>query len=205
MITKEELKQFILAQGLTGKVLCVHASMGSFKQPLEAGVTGLIEILLELGNTILVPSFSYQYALCPPIAVQIPRNGTNYTATEFHSVMTEAYSPDRRHDVSPDMGVFTKVLSQLPGSLRGDHPTNSFCAIGPRAGELISMQSPTDVYAPLRALCEANGSVLLLGTQLESFTLLHLAEQLAGRELFRSWAFNRDSGGILLKRVWKTR
>ena len=80
----------------------------------------------------------------------------------------------------------------MPQRVRGDHPRDSFTAVGPRAQELISGQTPEDVYAPLRALADAGGAVLLMGVGLDKMTLLHLAEQQAGRRLFRRWANGAD-------------
>ena len=61
------------------------------------------------------------------------------------------------------------------------------------AAKLIAGQAPLAVYAPLAALVEASGSVLLIGVKINTMTLLHLAEQEAGRVLFRRWA-NDDAG-----------
>jgi aminoglycoside 3-N-acetyltransferase len=72
--------------------------------------------------------------------------------------------------------------------IRGNHPLCSFAAIGPLAGSIIARQTPIDVFAPLRALAEAGGWVVLIGTGLHSMTLLHAAEELAGRRPFIRWA-----------------
>ena len=63
----------------------------------------------------------------------------------------------------------------------------SFAAIGPRA-DLVTEQRPLDAYAPLRILVARDGFVLLIGVGLERMTLLHLAEERAGRTLCRRWA-----------------
>jgi len=54
-------------------------------------------------------------------------------------------------------------------------------------------QKPLHVWAPLEALVEAGGSVVLMGVGLEQMTFLHLAERDAGRNPFRRWA-NGESG-----------
>ena len=72
--------------------------------------------------------------------------------------------------------------------MRGNHPLDSFTAVGPSATELIAQQAPLDVYAPLRALIKLDDFVVLMGVGLEKLTLLHLAEKEAGRTLFRRWA-----------------
>jgi aminoglycoside 3-N-acetyltransferase len=91
-----------------------------------------------------------------------------------------------------DMGAVPAAIVTMPGRVRGNHPLDSFTAVGPRANELISEQGPLNVYAPLQALAKADGSVVLIGVGLDKMTLLHLAEQKAGRNLFIRWANGRD-------------
>ncbi len=78
------------------------------------------------------------------------------------------------------------------GRARGDHPLCSFAAVGPLGHELISAQAPLDVWAPLRALAGTEGSVVLMGVGLIRLTLLHLAEEMAGRTPFIRWANGPD-------------
>jgi aminoglycoside 3-N-acetyltransferase len=102
-------------------------------------------------------------------------------------------------EIDRHLGVFAATVLTHPDHVRGDHPVNSFTAVGPMAQELIREQSPLDVYAPLQALCDSNGSVVLMGVQLESLTLVHLAERKAGRNLFRRWANGRGGEPIMVE------
>ncbi len=86
------------------------------------------------------------------------------------------------------MGLISATVVAWPGHVRGYHPLCSFTAVGPLAPLLISGQKPSDVYAPLKRLAKAKGSIILMGVGLDKMTLLHLAEQRAGRTLFRRWA-----------------
>jgi aminoglycoside 3-N-acetyltransferase len=97
------------------------------------------------------------------------------------------YVPDSM-EIDEDMGVIPATVVKMPERVRGAHPLCSFAAVGPLADELISGQAPLNVFAPLKSLAEADGLVILMGVGLESMTLIHLAEQLAGRNLFRRWA-----------------
>lgn len=45
-----------------------------------------------------------------------------------------------------------------------------------------------NVCAPPKDVAEANGSVILMGVGLGTMTLIHLAERMSGRNLFRRWA-----------------
>lgn len=103
-------------------------------------------------------------------------------------------------DVSVQMGAIPAWVANHPARRRGDHPLNSFAALGPLADVLIGEQSPTNVYAPLDMVAHLKGAVALLGVDLTSMTLLHLAEQRAGRELFVRWA-RLDTGADIPTRV----
>jgi aminoglycoside N3'-acetyltransferase len=94
------------------------------------------------------------------------------------------------------MGAISKALLRRPDRLRGDHPHNSFTALGPKAKNLIEGQAWNDVYAPLRELAKLNGFVVLAGVGLNRMTILHMAETLAGRRLFRRWATGRDGSAV---------
>jgi aminoglycoside 3-N-acetyltransferase len=73
--------------------------------------------------------------------------------------------------------------------VRGNHPLNSFSAIGPLADELIRTQSLLNVYGPLQALYKHPATyMVLIGVDLTKATPIHFAEEKAGRRLFRRWA-----------------
>lgn len=145
----------------------------------------------------MAPTFSAIYAALPPAdpAGRPARNGWDYAAgavPEPHG--TRVFTPGSNL-VNKGMGVIPATLLQRPGRVRGNHPLNSFTALGPLAEELVREQAPLDVYAPLRALAQLNGDVLLMGVGLDKLVLLHLAEAIAGRNLFRRWY--RDAGGTV--------
>jgi aminoglycoside 3-N-acetyltransferase len=96
------------------------------------------------------------------------------------------------NDVERGMGAIPAAVLATPGRARGAHPLNSFAAAGTMAAALVGQQAPLRVYAPLDALIETGGEVVLMGVDLRRLTLLHLAEQRAGRTLFRRWAAGPD-------------
>jgi aminoglycoside 3-N-acetyltransferase len=102
-------------------------------------------------------------------------------------------------EIDEDMGAIPAAVLAMPGRIRGDHPLCSFTAAGPLADELVSGQKPLDVFAPLSALAEADGSVILMGVGLGSMTLIHLAERMAGRNLFRRWANGSDGQPMMVE------
>jgi aminoglycoside 3-N-acetyltransferase len=81
-----------------------------------------------------------------------------------------------------DWSVLTEYLRTTPGACRSSNPEASMAAIGARA-EWLTADHPLDYGfgpgSPLAKLCQAGGEILLLGTPLDTVTLLHYAESLA--------------------------
>jgi aminoglycoside 3-N-acetyltransferase len=83
--------------------------------------------------------------------------------------------------VDPDYGRIPERVRTWPGALRSVHPEASVVAVGPRAAWLTAEHD--DGYGagtPFARLVEAGGQVLMLGAPLETVTLLHHAEAIAG-------------------------
>ncbi len=182
--------------GLAGRPLCVHASLRSFGW-VAGGAPTIVAGLLEAGCTLLVPTFSGDTFAVAPLPRQcLAQNGTSpgYYETLPQTLPGAAriYAPDTPDIDRADMGAIPAAVLAMPGRVRGHHPLCSFAAVGPLADELVASQQPLHVFAPLRALAEAGGSVVLMGVGLTGMTLIHLAEQLAGRNLFRRWANGSD-------------
>jgi aminoglycoside 3-N-acetyltransferase len=190
-VTLADLQHAIRALGLPGQVVCVHSSLRSFGR-VAGGAQALMQAFLDEGCTLLVPTYSYTFAIAPPPALQVPRNGWDYNyhygpRAENGEIYTAATL-----EIDKDMGAIPAAVLHHPAHRRGDHPLNSFSAVGPLAEKLIAGQHGLDVYAPLRALVAASGYVLLMGVALDRMTLLHYAEQVAGRVPFRRWANDRN-------------
>lgn len=189
-VTRRELNLAVNDLSLAGTPIMVHASLRSFAEPVEGGVDGVLDVLLANACTVLTPTFTEShFGVPPPSHMRPARNGVNYTELSNQSVgPTMRIFTVHCGLIDASMGILPTRLLDRPGVLRGHHPLDSFAALGPHAEELVATQSPTDVYAPLRALTELGGSVLLLGVGLNRMTLLHLAEQRAGRRLSVRWA-----------------
>ena len=190
LVTSQDVREAIRVLELTNRPLCVHSSLRSFGW-LEEGATTVINALLCEGCTVMVPSFTDEFEVPPPTNRRLLRNGYDYDAS-VQSPTTDGrwYSPESVA-INPDMGTLPAAIVATPGRLRGDHALNSFCAVGPMAAELIQCQRPLTVYAPLAALAEAGGWVVLMGVGLDRLTLIHYAEQRTGRTLFRRWSCDR--------------
>lgn len=76
-------------------------------------------------------------------------------------------------------GRLPERLRTWPGARRSSHPEASFVALGARAAELVAQQdwsAPYGTDSPLGRLVAADGQVLLLGSPLNTATLVHHIE-----------------------------
>ena len=194
MITRDLVRQALKQAGLCGQTLCIHASMRAFGDGVENGAQGLMDVFLEEGCTVMTPAFSYDYLCNPVMDSQMPlRNAAgNYAWYREHVLTPGIYDVSSKALSLEDMGVFARAVLMHERALRGNHPLNSFAAVGERAKELIAPQTWPNVYAPFEQLCAMDGLVLLMGTTLKNATILHYAEQLAGRTPFVRWAKDKD-------------
>lgn len=191
LVGSSDIQRALQTLGLNGSPICVHSSLRSFGY-VEGGPDTVIDAALAEGCTILVPSFSDAFEISPPPDMRPVRNGWDYAHDYgLPSETDETYSP-ASPVINKTMGSIPRTLLGTEGRVRGNHQINSFAAVGPLAHPLIDDQRPNDVYAPLRALADADGHVVLMGVGLESMTALHLAEQMAGRTLFKRWALDQN-------------
>jgi aminoglycoside N3'-acetyltransferase len=185
-VTIDDIRGAVRELGLSNRPLCVHSSLSSFGHVI-GGVDTVIDGLLEEGCTVLVPAFTSHYVLPPDdLAMRPSRNAWEYNEDHEAPEGGGVYSTDTT-EIERYLGLLPRTLVQREGRVRGRNPLNSFAALGPLAHRLIDDQGPLDVYAPLRALGELDGSVVMMGVGLTSMTLIHLAEKEAGRTLFRRW------------------
>ena len=191
-IIQQDIQRAVQELALSNKPLCVHSSLRSFGW-VEGGAQAIIDGLLAEGCTILVPTFTWWFSTLAPPHRRLLRNAYDYDRAPAEWWEKERLYTPELTESSEDMGAIPRTIAALPGRVRGSHPLVSFSAVGPRARELVSAQAPHDAFAPLKALIEMNGWVVLMGVALNRMTLLHLAEQSAGRNLFRRWA--RDATG----------
>lgn len=190
-VTRRDIRGALRELGLSGRPVCLHSSLRSFGH-VDEGAAGVVLSFLDEGCTILVPTFSSAFALAPPPHLRFERNGWDYDDGRApRPVADRIYDPEVS-DIDREMGAIPAAVLALPARVRGNHPLDSFTAVGPRAAELVRGQAPLDVYAPLDALARTGGFVVLAGVGLERMTLLHEAEKEAGRSLFRRWAKGAD-------------
>jgi aminoglycoside N3'-acetyltransferase len=192
MVALEDIRQGVRALGLVGRPLCVHASLRSFGR-LVGGAADVIDGLLAEGCTVMVATHSSEYAVAPTPGMRPEQNGVCYEPYTRPTPGTgRIFTPESDEMDREWMGAVPAALIDRPGRVRGDHPLDSFTAVGPLAEALIAGQTPLDIFAPVEALARAGGWVVLMGVGLDRMTLLHLAEYRAGRNPFIRWANGRD-------------
>jgi aminoglycoside 3-N-acetyltransferase len=180
--------------GLNGFVVCVHSSLSSFGA-LRGGAAAFVDAFLGENCTLVVPSFTWDTSYELPPGDQPPRNGWDREAEPTVGYRSRPF--DRASTVvDRGMGAIPAEVLRRPGHARGDHPLCSFAAIGPHADAVTCRQTIGRVFAPLEEVVARGGVVLLVGVGLERLTLIHLAEQRAGRELFRRWARAADGSVV---------
>jgi len=191
IVTQQDIQLALRTLGLAGVPVCTHAAFRSFGA-VVGGTASLIAAFLDAQCTLLVPTFSWSFAVPPPPDQRIPQNGWHYASYAGPTNgVGRIYTP-QTIEIDADMGALARSIVAHPEHVRGDHPLCSFSALGADAVTLIAPQQPVDVYAPLTMLARRNGFVLLIGVGLDKLTLLHLAEKAAGRRLFRRWANDHD-------------
>ena len=183
IVTAADVSRAVVAAGLAGRAVCLHSSLRSFGD-VEGGAASVIVGFLAVDCTLLVPTFSWDaFAISPPPPNLRPRrNGTTYERLPVRDTR-QAFDVTSQA-IDDGMGAVAREVLAMPIRHRGLHPLCSFTAVGPLAGTLTASQSPDDVLAPLEALVSLGGAVVLAGVGLTSMTLLHLAEQRAGRAMF---------------------
>lgn len=202
IVRYDDIRAAIRALDLSGSVVCLHSSLRSFGEVEGGGNYGaaqtVVAAILDEGCTLVVPTFSRWFEVRPPDNPPA-RNGMKYGELpdwfyESNRMVLEqremsTYTPDTRLMSIKEMGIIPFAVVQTEGRARGNHPLISFSALGPRAFEVVALQQPLNPYS----LFDVIDNVLMMGTPLERMSLIHYAEQLAGRNLFRRWV--RDTEG----------
>lgn len=142
----------------------------------------------------MVPTFSgEEFLVEPPRELQRERNGWDHGVQRLQAAEGAPRFDPSPNDVGEALGIVPATVVGRPGRSRGRHPLWSFTAVGPDGNALVGAQGPDAATAPLRMLCDRDGVVTLMGVGLNRCSLLHYAEELAGRQLFYRWAL--DSQG----------
>jgi aminoglycoside 3-N-acetyltransferase len=158
-----------------GDVLMVHASLRAIG-PVTGGADAVLDALDEAvgedGTLLMVLGARDDWDWV-----------NDHAESERAGLLAGAPSFDADETPSdPDVGVLAEVFRQRPGTVVNDHPDGRFGARGHGAIGLLEATPWHDYYgprSPLDRLCQEGGKVLRLGADLDTVTLLHLAEYYA--------------------------
>jgi len=179
--TVETLTRDLVGLGVRrGDLLMVHASLrsvgatsgGPVAAADAAGLITALEHAVGPDGTLLVN-----------IGVDDDRAWVNEHPEHERAALLDGADPfeHRRTPADPDNGVLAEVFRTLPGTEVSDHPEGRFAARGPLA-RVLTADVPWDDYygadSPLERFVRRRGRVLRLGADIDTVTLLHLAEHL---------------------------
>jgi aminoglycoside 3-N-acetyltransferase len=160
-----------------------HASLSAFGE-VHGGAETVLGALLGAFHTLVMPSFTYKTMLIPETGPQ--HNACTYGSGKDSNRMAEFFRPNM--PVDRLIGVIAETLRTRAGAQRSSHPILSFTGINAR--DVLGAQTLEAPLAPIGALYEANGWVLLLGVDHTVNTSIHYAERAAGRKQFIRWALS---------------
>jgi len=142
--------------------------------------------LADTFESIIVPTFTYKTLVIPESGP--PDNAITYGSQADSNKMAEFFHPDMPADRL--MGAIPEALRKHPEAFRSGHPVMSFAGI--KARQYLEKQLLTEPLAPLAAMYDQGGWVLLLGVDQIANTSIHLGERLAGRKTYIRWALMSD-------------
>lgn len=185
MTNFSDLKTGLSKLGLSKNLVIAHASLKAFGY-IEGGADSMINALLDSVRGVIMPTFTYMTMLNPEVGP--PHNGITYGSETNLNKMAEAFHPNMPADKM--MGILPETLRKHPKAKRSMHPIQSFAGI--RADAILNTQTIYNPLAPIGALADQDGWVLLLGVDHRVNTSIHYAEKLGGRLQFIRWALMQD-------------
>ncbi len=175
-VTKESFMSELRKLGVgSNQLLEVHASLSAFDY-VVGGAATIVDALLELvedGGTILMPTnvignsepSKWTSPAVPPSLYKDVRNAI----PAFNTKNSDIYG----------MGSVAENFRHRQGVVISSHPSVSYAAWGRYAKLLCNRQSlhfPLAEESPCARLYELKGLVLLIGTDFDTCTCMHLAE-----------------------------
>jgi len=185
MLGYAELKPAFEALGLVDKPIIAHASLEPFGY-VQGGADIVLRAMLTSFKSIMMPAFTYKTMITPEVGP--PNNGIKYGAEKDLNKMAQPFTPELRADKM--MGMLAETLRNHAAAKRTSHPILSFAGI--KSDEFLDTQTLYEPLAPIGALAEADGWVVLVNVGHDANTSIHYGEKLAGRRQFIRWALVGD-------------
>jgi len=170
---------------LTDKSVIVHASLKPFGY-IQNGADTVLRALVDSVQGVIMPTFTYRTMITPEVGP--PNNGINYGGDEYYYREALPFSPDMPADTM--MGILPETLRNHPSAQRTLHPILSFAGL--ESDTILASQTMQEPFAPIGALTEEDGWVILINVDHTVNTSIHYAEKLSGRRTFIRWALLPD-------------
>jgi aminoglycoside 3-N-acetyltransferase len=168
-----------------GRPVIVHSSLSAFGS-VQGGSQVVVGALLEIFESVLAPTFTYKTLVVPETGP--PDNAVQYGNHTDRNKMAEFFYPDMPADRL--MGRIAESLRKHPQAYRSGHPVLSFAGVNVR--KYLEKQLLNEPFAPIAAMVDDDGWVLLMGVDQTCNTSIHLGERLAGRKTYTRWALMSD-------------
>ena len=165
-VNKEEIAEVINTLPIDGKDVLLHTSMAKIGR-MQGGPKWFCECMLSkidtTKQTLLVSALPYR--------------------GRFRDYLRQIETFDVR--TAPiAMGAINERIADIPEAKRSVHPTHSIVAIGKDA-DFYTKEHHLDItpfgeHSPYYKLVKNRGKVVMFGADLDSFTLVHVCEDLLG-------------------------
>jgi aminoglycoside 3-N-acetyltransferase len=185
MLDYPELKSAFEELDLANQPVIAHASLHPFGY-IREGADAVLRAMLASFNSLIMPTHTYKTMITPDVGP--PNNGINYGSEESLNKMAQPFYEDM--PVDPMMGILPEALRNHASARRTSHPILSFAGIN--ADLTLFTQTLYEPLAPISALAEQDGWVVLINVDHTVNTSIHYAEKLAGRRQFVRWALVGD-------------
>ena len=185
MLTNEDFKAALDELELDNRPVIAHTSLKSFG-PIQGGAETVMEAILASVRGLIMPAFTYKTMILPQVGP--PNNGLSYGTQLDLNRMAEPFHYDM--SVDPLIGTLPETLRQDHRAMRTSHPILSFAGVN--VSNTLNAQTIYNPFAPIGALADQDGWVLLLGVDHTVNTSIHYAEKLAGRRRFVRWALTKN-------------
>ena len=170
---------------LANRPVIAHASLKPFGY-IPNGADTVLQALTESVQSLIMPTFTYRTMVTPEVGP--PNNGVTYGSDEYYNREARTFTLDMPADSM--MGMLPETLRNHPRAKRTSHPILSFAGIG--ADLFLGTQTLHEPLAPIAALADEDGWVVLINVDHTVNTSIHYAEKLAGRRQFIRWALFGD-------------
>lgn len=158
----------------------VHASLSAFGE-IRGGAHTFLGALIANYERIMMPAFTFKTMIIPEIGPAL--NGIDYGSGKDLNRMAEFFY--KNMPVDNLMGDLAETLRCHPAAQRSTHPILSFSGIN--VDQALRRQTLEEPFAPIQALSQEEGWVILAGVDNSVNTSIHLGEALAGRKTFTRW------------------